>query len=165
MGILFRHVLVGFTSHQGSKFCVLSPPQKELVVVKRLGADTAWAADPNWPRGYSIPCGILLSRKSSGRGGGRGDSCGMEGVKESNRHNKDESVTHWHTRAYISLFGLVDFLTYLFVFLTAFRSVKSPFDKFHYSITTGIWKIMFCHQRDKCLFSLFNLRINLCCTK
>lgn len=62
----------------------------------------------------------------------------MEGVKESNRHNKDESVTHWHTRAYISLFGPVDFLTYLFVFLTTFRSVKSPFDKFHYSITTGI---------------------------
>lgn len=45
---LFRHVLVSFTSHQGSKFCLLSPPQKasRLLVVKRLRADTARTADP-----------------------------------------------------------------------------------------------------------------------
>jgi len=37
----------------------------------------------------------VLSKKSSGQGGGRGAFVnGMEGVKEENWHNKDKSGTH-----------------------------------------------------------------------
>lgn len=28
---------------------------------KKLGGNTAWTADLNWPKGYSIACDVMLS--------------------------------------------------------------------------------------------------------
>ncbi|KAK4823432.1 hypothetical protein QYF61_002118 [Mycteria americana] len=38
-----------------------------LEVHKKLGGDTAGTADPNWPKGYSIPDDVMLSDKSWGK--------------------------------------------------------------------------------------------------
>ena len=37
-----------------------TPPARRLGVHKKLGGDTAGTADPTWPKGYSIPYGIML---------------------------------------------------------------------------------------------------------
>lgn len=39
------------------------PPASRLGVGKSLGGDTAGAADPNWPKGRSLPHDIMLSNK------------------------------------------------------------------------------------------------------
>ncbi|KAK4806257.1 hypothetical protein QYF61_013401 [Mycteria americana] len=39
-------------------------------VPKKLGGDTARTADPNWPKGYSIPYGVMLSIETGGVGQG-----------------------------------------------------------------------------------------------
>ena len=39
----------------------LSPTVSRLVVHKKLGGDTAGTADPNGPKGYSIPYDVMLS--------------------------------------------------------------------------------------------------------
>ena len=36
-------------------------PARKLEGHKELGGDTARAADPNWPKGYSIPCDVTSS--------------------------------------------------------------------------------------------------------
>ena len=36
-------------------------PARRLEGHKKLGGDTARTADPNWPKGYSIPWDVLLS--------------------------------------------------------------------------------------------------------
>jgi len=36
-------------------------PARRLGVHKKLGGDTAGTADPNWPKGFSIPYDITLS--------------------------------------------------------------------------------------------------------
>lgn len=54
-----------------------SPPQlptvSMLVEDKRLGGDIAKSADPNWPKGYSIPYDVVLSNNSSEKWGGKRD--------------------------------------------------------------------------------------------
>ena len=39
---------------------------------KKLGGDTSGTADPNCPKGYSMPYDVMLSNKSWGKEGGRG---------------------------------------------------------------------------------------------
>ena len=43
-----------------------------LGVHKKLGGDTARTADPNWPKGYSMPYGVMLSNINLGEEEGRG---------------------------------------------------------------------------------------------
>lgn len=54
----------------------------------------------------------------------------MKGVKEHNWHNKGKSVTQQHTKACISLFRPLDFVTHLFVVLIGFLPVKDPLISF-----------------------------------
>jgi len=42
-------------------------------VHNKLGGDTAGTADPNWPKGYSMPYDVMLSNKKLGEEKGRGD--------------------------------------------------------------------------------------------
>ena len=49
-----------------------APPASRLGVRKKLGGDTARTADPER---CSMPCGIVLSTKTSGKGGGKEDVC------------------------------------------------------------------------------------------
>ena len=61
----FSYCWAVLTQHQGL-FC-FSPhsPASRLGVHKKLWGDTAGTADPNWPKGYSIPYDfIMLSNKS-----------------------------------------------------------------------------------------------------
>jgi len=44
-----------------------------LEVHKKLGGNTARAADLSWPKGYYIPYHTILSNKSGEKGGGRGN--------------------------------------------------------------------------------------------
>ena len=46
------------------------PPVRRLGVHKKLGGDTAGTADPNWPKGYSIPYDVMLNIKLGGVGRG-----------------------------------------------------------------------------------------------
>jgi len=39
----------------------ITPPASGLGVHKKLGVDTAGTANPNWPKGYSIPYDVMLS--------------------------------------------------------------------------------------------------------
>lgn len=48
------------------------PPVGRLGMGKRLGSNTARTTDPNWMKGCSISYAIMLSHKSSGKGGWRG---------------------------------------------------------------------------------------------
>jgi len=41
-------------------FC--PPPGSILGGGKRLGGETRGTADPNWPKEYSVPCDMLLSK-------------------------------------------------------------------------------------------------------
>jgi len=47
------------------------PPVSRLGVHKKLAEDTAGSADPNWPKGYSIPYDIMLSIQSQWKKKGR----------------------------------------------------------------------------------------------
>jgi len=38
-----------------------APPASGLGMHGRLGGDTARAADPSWPKGYTTPYGVILS--------------------------------------------------------------------------------------------------------
>ncbi|KAK4826643.1 LOW QUALITY PROTEIN: hypothetical protein QYF61_010571 [Mycteria americana] len=42
---------------------------------KKLGGGTARVVDPNWPKGYSIPYGVMLSIETGGVGQGGSDCC------------------------------------------------------------------------------------------
>ncbi|KAK4828177.1 hypothetical protein QYF61_024426, partial [Mycteria americana] len=42
---------------------------RRLEVHKKLGGDTARTADPNWPKGYSIPYDVMLNKKLGGLAG------------------------------------------------------------------------------------------------
>ena len=42
-----------------------TPPASRLGLHKKLGVDAAGTADPNWPKGYSILCDVIL--KHGGR--------------------------------------------------------------------------------------------------
>lgn len=48
---------------------------------KKLGGDTARIADPNWPKGYSVPYDIMLNNKTgeSWPGGGGSTARGRAG--------------------------------------------------------------------------------------
>lgn len=39
-----------------------------LRVGTKLGRDTTWTANPNWPRGYSMPYNALLNKENWGKG-------------------------------------------------------------------------------------------------
>ncbi|KAK4827635.1 hypothetical protein QYF61_019845 [Mycteria americana] len=45
-------------------------PELKMEVQEKLGGDTARTADPNWPKGYSIPYGVMLSIETGGVGQG-----------------------------------------------------------------------------------------------
>jgi len=50
-----------------------APPMSGLGVGRKLGGDTAGTADPSQPKGCPILYDVVLSSKSWGKGGGRGD--------------------------------------------------------------------------------------------
>lgn len=49
-------------------FCLPLTMASRLGVGKRLGEEIARTANLNWPKGYSIPDEIMLSKKSPGKG-------------------------------------------------------------------------------------------------
>ena len=44
-----------------------TPPESRLKVDKKLGGDTTWRADLNWPK-YSMPYNVILCNKNWGEG-------------------------------------------------------------------------------------------------
>lgn len=48
---------------------------------KELGGGTAGTADPNWPRGYSTPYGVMLNNKTGGSWPGNGGPLLRSGLK------------------------------------------------------------------------------------
>ncbi|KAK4829016.1 hypothetical protein QYF61_001791, partial [Mycteria americana] len=50
-----------------------------LLVHKKLGGGTARTADPNWPKGYSIPYGVMLGIETGGSWPGTSDGCSGTG--------------------------------------------------------------------------------------
>jgi len=44
-----------YTASKPFLFITLPLPESRLGLGNRLGGDTARMADPNWPKGYSIP--------------------------------------------------------------------------------------------------------------
>ena len=56
-------------------------------VHKKLGGGTAGTADPSWPKGYSIPYGIMLTAYKDGERRRKGRTFGvMAFVFPSNRY-------------------------------------------------------------------------------
>ncbi|KAK4823531.1 hypothetical protein QYF61_003040 [Mycteria americana] len=51
----------------------------KFIVHKKLGGDTARTADPNWPKGYSIPYGIMRSIETGRSWPGHSDRCSGTG--------------------------------------------------------------------------------------
>ncbi|KAK4817730.1 hypothetical protein QYF61_026530 [Mycteria americana] len=49
--------------------------EEEMRVHKKLGGDTARTADPNWPKGYSIPYGVMLNIETGGSWLGGSNCC------------------------------------------------------------------------------------------
>jgi len=62
--------------HSAKAFSVSypAPPGSRLGVQKKLGGDTVRTADPNQPKGYSIPHNVMLSNIKRGEEGSGGCS-------------------------------------------------------------------------------------------
>lgn len=54
---------------QGVFYLSCCPGSEELMMSKKLREDTARRADPNWPKGYAVPYGVILNNKSWGKEG------------------------------------------------------------------------------------------------
>jgi len=69
---------------------------------KKLGGDTAGTADPNWPKGYSIPYDITLCKIKLREGGGSGGHTWSDGVFSSQVTIRCDAALHswrWPTSA------------------------------------------------------------------
>ncbi|KAK4831831.1 hypothetical protein QYF61_019589, partial [Mycteria americana] len=73
---------VVMTAEQGNKYGLSAkkkilqlPSDHECMVHKKLGGGTARTADPNWPKGYSIPYDVMLSIETGGSWPGGSDRC------------------------------------------------------------------------------------------
>ncbi|KAK4817679.1 hypothetical protein QYF61_024908 [Mycteria americana] len=86
LGTLLAHIQLAIDQHTRVLLCwaafqplFLHPVALHGVVVtqvhKKLGGGTARTADPNWPKGYSIPYGIILSIETGGSWLGGSDRC------------------------------------------------------------------------------------------
>ena len=67
---LERHGFDGWTTRTTASHT--APPVSSLGVHKKLGGDIAGRADPNRPKGYSIPYDVMLSNIKLGEEEGRG---------------------------------------------------------------------------------------------
>lgn len=65
----FGYCRAGLAQHQGFLFFPTLPPTaSRLRVGTKLGGDTTWAANPNWPREYSMSYNTMLNKKNWGKG-------------------------------------------------------------------------------------------------
>ena len=62
---------------QGFLFSHPAPTASGPGVGKRMGGNIARTADPQWPKEYPILCDVMLSNKSSGKGGWSRDVQGL----------------------------------------------------------------------------------------
>ncbi|KAK4818603.1 hypothetical protein QYF61_015465, partial [Mycteria americana] len=69
---------IPFVASQEDEVLVLRN-RPETLVHKKPGGGPARTADPNWPKGYSIPYGVMLSIETGGSCPGSSDRCSGTG--------------------------------------------------------------------------------------